>query len=413
MENVTLTAVSVSEIMSLFSIYWIGLFFTGRTKLRSRIFVKDLAETLPPGTDWPSLSIIVPARNERQAIIASLESLVKQDYPKFEIVVVNDRSTDSTGEAVQEFAQKNPRIKLINLTSLPQDWMGKPHALQKGAESSQSEWLLFTDADVTWGPGVLKKTLSQMLRTQGDFATIAFEPLLNSLWERLFLMTTYIFGFTFRPPWNVSNARSRTGFGVGQFCLLKRSVFEKVEGMSRIRLSIPNDMALGDAVKNNGFHCALFFGKDIFWCRWQEGLKGLLRGVEKNFFAGFGFNYFSAVILILIILGVNTGPLLGLFLAIVSKSPILIFLHFSGLAAIYLFCSDYLAQLHFRSYEILLLPLGGMYLIAALLWSIFYTEKNGGIRWRDTVYPKKQVLKHYLERNRWFKLCWTESRHHR
>jgi glycosyltransferase involved in cell wall biosynthesis len=339
----------------------------------------------------------------------SLQSLLQQDYPDLEIIVVNDRSTDNTGAIAGKFAEKHPNVKVCTIDSLPQGWMGKPYALQSGATASTGDWILFTDADAVWGKGVLKKTIARMLDTRAEFATTIFEPIIETLGERLFLVATYNFGFIFRPPWKVGDSKAKVGFGVGQFCLFRREVFRKISGMEKLRLSIPNDMALGDAAKFHGFRCQVFWGESIFWCRWQEGLYGLIRGVEKNFFAAFKFNYGIAAILFVLMLGINGGPVVGLLLALKERNWMFLVIHTLGFAGMALFCFDYHRQLKVRWFHLALFPLSGIFLAVALIWSILFTAKNGGIRWRDTHYSKDTVLEYLKERDRWFASAWAEA----
>ena len=125
--------------------------------VRHRGAIPALPAVKAPGA-LPSLSVIVPARNEATAIGPALASLLAQDYPGLEIVAVDDRSTDGTGDVLRALAAANPSLRVLRIDDLPSGWLGKNHALWRGAQRSTGTWLLFTDADVVFAPGTLRRT---------------------------------------------------------------------------------------------------------------------------------------------------------------------------------------------------------------------------------------------------------------
>lgn len=120
------------------------------------------------GMVYPSLSVIIPARNEEKSIKQAISQLIDQDYPNLEVIVVNDRSTDNTGVILEELKIKYPELKVITITDVPPYWLGKNHAVYQGVKQATGEWLLFTDADVLFSPGSLKSTVSYSLENKLD-----------------------------------------------------------------------------------------------------------------------------------------------------------------------------------------------------------------------------------------------------
>ena len=192
--------------------------------VRHRGAIPALPAVDVPGA-LPSLSVIVPARNEATAIGRALASLLAQDYPGLEIVAVDDRSTDGTGDVLRELASANPSLRVLRIDALPSGWLGKNHALWRGAQRSTGTWLLFTDADVVFAPGTLRRTLAYALAERLDHLTLA--PRLVS---RSFMLGAFVafFAYAFVALWGAylaNDPTSKRGVGVGAFNLVRREAY--------------------------------------------------------------------------------------------------------------------------------------------------------------------------------------------
>src|ERR1700693_4382257 len=137
-------------------VFWVAGVAPSLISLLSRSLDSVVAELEPPAV-WPKVSIIVPARDEAEKIEAAMRSKLAIDYPDFELLAVDDRSQDQTGAILDRLAAEDPRLCVIHLTSLPEDWLGKSHAMQVAASHAQGEFVLFTDADVFFSPDLLRK----------------------------------------------------------------------------------------------------------------------------------------------------------------------------------------------------------------------------------------------------------------
>src|SRR5690242_10359949 len=171
----------------------------------------------PPALDigCPRVSILFSARDEEEKLPAALATLMGIDYPDLEVIAVDDRSQDKTGQILDQFAKTHPRLRVVHVERLPEGWLGKPHGLQKAYEASSGEWLLFTDADVRFKPDVLRRAISLVKAHTPDHLTLLGEVEMVGFWEKL-LITFFGLGFHLAAdPSRVSNPRSSRYVGVG------------------------------------------------------------------------------------------------------------------------------------------------------------------------------------------------------
>jgi cellulose synthase/poly-beta-1,6-N-acetylglucosamine synthase-like glycosyltransferase len=230
------------------------------------------------GAGWPRVSIIVPARNEEQGIEPAAQSLLALDYPNYEVLAINDRSSDRTGEILDRVAAAaDGRLRVIRLTSLPSEWLGKTHAMHIGAGQATGEWLLFTDADVVFRPDTLRRAINFSLATAADHCVLVPTMLLKNWGERMvggFFQCMFVL-YWGHSPWRVANPGSRDYMGVGAFNLLRREAFNGIGGMERLRMEVVEDLKLGKLVKQHGFQQRAAFGRDLVTLHWAHGALGM------------------------------------------------------------------------------------------------------------------------------------------
>ncbi|NBT59142.1 glycosyltransferase, partial [bacterium] len=201
----------------------------------------------------PSLLIVVPARNEENTIETGLRSLTQLDYPNLEIVVVNDRSTDRTLTVIESIQHTHPSIKLLNLSSLPDHWLGKNHALHQGAQQNQSKLILFTDADVEISSEFLKRSVCFLEQNQLDH--LGGIPKVTSRSRLLYpLVGVFGLGFSlFTRPWQGKDPGKDRAVGIGAFNLVRRTAYEKVGGHESLAMRPDDDLKLALVLKRAGF----------------------------------------------------------------------------------------------------------------------------------------------------------------
>jgi len=356
----------------------------------------------------PRVSIIVPARNEEEDIELSLTRLRELDYGNYEVIAVNDRSTDRTGE-IMESVMKKPRpsapsgqafsqkkrevghsiLKVIHHRELPAGWLGKTHAMWTAANAATGDWILFTDADVLFKPDSLRRALAYAESEKADHVVLLPQMIMKRPGEFMmiaFFQTMFVFGHR---PWKVADPKSKDHMGVGAFNLIRRSVYDAVGTYEALRMEVLDDMKLGKVVKEAGFAQRNVFGGDLISLRWARGASGVVDNLTKNFFAVLSFQWWRTLISALGLAFLNLGPFLGVLLAHGwERLPY-------GIALLAMF-SIYVGM-SWRSrvpaYYFLLHPVSTLLFIYTLLLSMFHALWNDGIIWRGTRYPLEELRK--------------------
>lgn len=350
--------------------------------------MKSIDDTQPLADgDCPSVSILYAARDEAEKLSGALKTLLALDYPRYEIVAVDDRSEDGTTEILQAAARQNPRLKSVRVNSLPAGWLGKPYALQQAYENSTGEWLIFTDADVHFEPELLRRSIAIAEQQHWDHLTILGRAEMFTFGERVVLT---FFGLAFlmaARPWRVSEPRSRFYAGIGSFQLIRRSTYEAAGTHRRLAMEVVDDMKLGKLVKDAGFSSGVARGINSVSVRWHAGVRNIIRGTTKNFFAASGFR-----------LGITCMQLLGLLLLNVLPFVALPFAHGWGLVfclvSVGLACAlEVGAAIEFGVSPLYALthPIGALIFCWMLLRSTVVTLRDGGITWRGTFYPLEEL----------------------
>src|SRR5579863_6370631 len=340
----------------------------------------------------PRVSIIVPARNEELHIAPALTTLLKLDYDNYEVIAVNDRSTDRTGEVMNQIAvtpEAKGRLKVIHITELSSGWLGKAHAMWTAANQANGDWLLFTDADVLFRPDVLKRALTYAEAESADHVVLFPRMIVKSPGERMmiaFFQTLFVFGHR---PWKVADPKAKDHMGVGAFNMVRRSAYDAVGTYLALRMEVVDDMKLGKVVKNAGFAQRNVFGEDLISIRWARGARGVVENLTKNFFAVLSFQAWRTVLSVFGLAFLNFGPFVGVWMAHGwARVPYLVAL--GSMFAIYVGMSWRSAV---PAYYFLLHPVSSALFIYTLLRSMILTLWNDGIVWRGTKYPLDELRK--------------------
>jgi cellulose synthase/poly-beta-1,6-N-acetylglucosamine synthase-like glycosyltransferase len=339
----------------------------------------------------PRVSIIVPARNEEAAIEPALRSLLALDYDNYEVIAVDDRSTDRTGEIMDSLQNNSPEslLKVIHHRELPSGWLGKTHAMWTAANQASGEWLLFTDADVMFKPESLRRALAYAEAEHADHVVLFPQMIMHSPGERMmiaFFQTLFVFGHR---PWKVADPKTKDHMGVGAFNLVRRSAYEAVGTYKALCMEVVDDMKLGKVVKNAGFAQRNVFGGDLISIHWARGAMGIVNNLTKNFFAVLSFQRGRTVLSAFGLLFLNLGPFLGTWLAHGwMRLPYAVAL--GSMFAIYVGMSR---RSSVRPYYFLLHPVSTLLFTYTLLRSMFLALSNDGIVWRGTKYPLEELRK--------------------
>ena len=337
------------------------------------------------------VTIIVPARNEEEHIEKTLRQLLAIDYEHYEIVAVNDRSTDRTGEIMDRIAAGAfpNRLKVIHVKELPLGWMGKPHAMWTGAKQGTGEWLLFTDADVLFRPDVLNRTLSYAEAERADHVVLFPRMIMHSAGERMmvaFFQSMFVFGHR---PWKVADPKTKDHMGVGAFNLIRRRVYDAVGSYEALRFEVLDDMKLGKLVKEGGYIQRNVFGHDLISLRWVKGAMGMVNNLTKNFFAILSFQWWRTLGSVFMVLFLNLLPFVGVFAAHGwARVPYAI-----GLSSILGLYIGMARMSDVPVHYFFLHPVSTVMFAYILLRSMTLTLMQRGIFWRGTFYPLDELRK--------------------
>lgn len=247
-------------------------------------------DQFPQASDFPYVSVLVPARNEILNIEACVSSLLAQDYPSFEVLVLDDHSTDGTLPILQRMAGADSRLRVINGRSLPPGWLGKHWACHQLHQAASGELLLFTDADTRHVPSMLRDSVSALLADKADLVT-AFPREEVLTWGEQLSVPVISFGiFSFLPLYLVRLLRwPALSVTIGQFMLFRRKAFDSVGGYAAVRDNVVDDVNLGRRILANGFQWRLLDGTRHVTCRMYHSLGDVIEGFSKNAFAFFDY----------------------------------------------------------------------------------------------------------------------------
>jgi len=334
---------------------------------------------------WPGVSVVVTACDEAATLEPALASLRALDYPSLQIVVVDDRSCDGTAEIVDRIAAQDGRVTAIHVRELPDGWLGKVHAMHVGTGAATGELLLFTDADVVFGPRALRRAVSWFERDGLDHMGLI--PLMRTSSHGIALTLSAfatMLGVVVALARNAP-AGSKRAIGVGAFNLVRRKAFDATEGLPWLKLEVADDTGLALLMRRHGARWDIGLAVEDLELEWYPSLGALVGGLEKNL-----VGVIAAYSMPLGLLVANSPWIIG---GGVLIAPIL-----AGLP--WLWAAPILTlALHVRTawrvgqvtrlgfWAFFLSPLGHLVMSWALLRSTLACARNGGIRWRGTFYP--------------------------
>ncbi|MFZ0638261.1 MAG: glycosyltransferase [Candidatus Acidiferrales bacterium] len=369
---------------ALLALFWIVstvMTYRGMASIPSLTTIAPFA-----GPTFPRISILFAARDEAEKMPAALSSLLKLDYPNYEVIAVDDRSADATGKILDKAAARDAKLKVVHVTKLPKGWLGKPHALAAAYEKASGEWLIFTDADVQFAPDLVGRALAFVEREGADHLTLLVRLDLRGFWEPAAL--GYLGAcFALMRPWKTREPKSKAYMGVGAFQMIRRSTYEAIGTHRRLAMEVVDDMKLGKLVKVGGFRSMVAPSEHLVHVRWQEGFSNIVKGLTKNMFAGMGFSSFMALSVACNTLILSVAPVLGVIFArgaaqIAAAVAVVAAMVFEALLMPRARASRWFGVTH---------ALGALVIVYIILRSMVVTLGRGGVVWRGTFYPLEEL----------------------
>lgn len=335
----------------------------------------------------PDITVIVPARDEQETIQSTLESLLRSQGVRLQIIAIDDRSTDTTGERMEAVAAdwtgSSHSIQVIRNRELPEGWLGKPHALALGIERVKAPWILFTDADVEFVPNALSLALNMAVRENTDHFVLM--PTLTHRGVLIGAVQASVQALvqTKARMWKIADPQAKDFFGVGGFNLVRAEAFRAFGGIDRLRMEVAEDVSIGWLVKHElRGRSKMVLGPGLVKIEWIKGVFGIVRLLEKNAFAGLRYSVGMALLICFVIVLQVSVPVLALGAGPWGIAAFLAFHCGVGLV----FHANRKLNTISPWFALLYTPCAAI-LGWAFVRSTVLTLWRGGVAWRGTVYP--------------------------
>ena len=332
----------------------------------------------------PFISVLIPARNEEFNIRRCVESLLNQDYPSYEILVIDDNSTDKTGEILKELEEAHDNVRIYKGTKLAEGWYGKPWALQQLSRNAKGEYFVFADADTFHKEDSLTYMVSNMVYHKADLLSVLPKQKISTFGELLTVPAIYTMTSVLMPQPSIELLKwKEASYCLGQYFGIKAEVYRKIDGFEYVKHLITEDVAFGKEVKKRGYKTMFLDGHNFLSCRMYHSYLESFKGIGKNIYSSVGHNIFLAAFTILLILSTVGYPLAMFINALVTGVSIG---HFFIPVGIFLGLWVMVTKYHrLPWYNPVLYPLQFLNLLVLI---IFYTLKFRivpGVNWKGRI----------------------------
>lgn len=355
---------------------------------------------------FPKVSVILPARNEEKYIEKCLDSLLKQDYSNYEIVAINDSSSDRTGEIIQKYSTKNSKIIFINAEAKPEGWTGKNWACYQGYIKSTGQLFLFTDADTTHSSSTISLAVNNLLAKELDALTAIPKILANDFWTKITLPILWTLSISRYSALKANDPKTNVGYFFGSFFIITKKTYEAVGTHKAVKEEIVEDGALGRKVKEQGFKLRVVHGEDHIQAVWARNSSTLWHGLRRLMVPLYKREKIKASLMVvatfllliysLIVLPFSITMALDekdVTLTINNYSLDLILLFLTIMSILLLIITNVL-QLKYTIFQnslySLSFPLAGSFVFIAFLSSIINSGKKDVINWQGRRYSIKE-----------------------
>ena len=349
----------------------------------------------PPAKEFPFVSVLIPARNEAHNFTACVTSLLTQDYPNFEVIVLNDNSTDDTCRILERLAKNDNRLRVIQGAPLPEDWLGKHWACHQLDQAAIGELILFTDADTRHTPDMLRASVSALIAEHADLVTAFPREEVITWGERLLVPFMCWATFTFIPLRLVQKLHwSALSITLGQFMLFRRAAYDAVGGFEAVKSDVVDDVCLGRRIIASGGEWRFMDGTRHVSCRMYGGLRESIGGFSKTLFAVFDYRILPYVFAWTLAGLAILGPVIEFILHWVPR-------HLPSMPVEYTVISMVLSMIlwlitlwrfRFPRYLVFFYPLSmALFIVVAAL--SFLQVVSGTATWKDRVLDRSSALR--------------------
>jgi chlorobactene glucosyltransferase len=336
---------------------------------------------------YPMISICVPARNEERGVEACLTSMLEQDYPNFEVIVVDDNSTDATHDILQRLSEKHSNLTIIQGEPLPSDWHGKPFALYQAQKIAKGEYILFADADPVFDHDLLKTSMHIMQDRNLDMFSLLPGSIFSSFWEKAAQPVFFGFIGSMTPFRKVNSPEFPEAMGVGAFTMVEKKLYDRMGGHESLKQEILDDIGLARVAKSFGARLLIADGQKLISIRMYHSLEEIRIGWRKNMFIAMRKSIPRAFYYIFILIALTISPYL-LFIASWVNGEGFISQSISGinlfiiLSVNFVFCKE----LRISTLYMFTFPLGALVFAGVMISSMSQAIFAGTTEWRGRKY---------------------------
>jgi cellulose synthase/poly-beta-1,6-N-acetylglucosamine synthase-like glycosyltransferase len=342
---------------------------------------------------FPRVSVILPARNEERHIARCLDSLLAQDYPNFEIIAINDSSTDRTSEIIKAYAANDLRVLHIDASPKPEGWTGKNWACYQGYLRAEGELLLFTDADTKHLPSTMSFAVGQILSQNLEALTAIPRLICSDFWTRITMPSLSTFLYTRFSPLRVNDPKTKTGYFFGSFFIITRRTYKAIGTHEGVKEELVEDGALGGKVKAGKFRMKMVRGERQIDAVWARDLSTLWHGLRRLMIPLYYQDKAGAHMMVLAVFFILFAPFVSLpYLPVASFArnasfPILVGLEISAIALI---IATTAVQCRLAIFEspvyAFAAPLSGAVISFSFMSAVVDARRKGAVNWRDRQY---------------------------
>jgi len=342
----------------------------------------------PPA--WPRCSVLVPARNEEDNIARCTGGLLAQDYPDFQVIVLDDNSTDRTWQILQGLAANDPKLMLIKGKPLPDDWLGKHWACHQLAQVADGELLVYVDADTSHEPGMLRGAAAAMAAENTCLISALPRQIVVS-WSEMLSIPAFYLGMLCGVPLELTRLqRNPLLFAIlGQFLVFRRDTYDAAGGYAAVRHNVVDDIAIGRRVHTMGLKYKLLDGDGLVSCRMYRNFDQVWKGLTKSTFATFNFDPYFLTLMYTLVLIFFVSPPVVLGIGLAQPQVPMEITAMAGIAVILnlvLWTVSHL-RFHFPLYLVLIYPFSAIFMTVVALASMILTIQGKAL-WKGRIMPK-------------------------
>jgi len=336
----------------------------------------------------PFVSILVPARNEERCIRECIESLANQIYPNYEIIILDDDSSDDTPRILDELQSLYPQlISVIHSHELPDSWIGKSHACHVLSRYAKGDYLLFTDADTVHSPYALNSLVQGAQEKQVDLLSAIPYQTLTSIWEHLMVPFMHVLYHGYLPNSFIYTKKKSSFIAAnGQIMLFHADAYDAIGGHESVKNSMVEDIDIARNIKESGAKVVLANATSLVSCSMYTGFEDVFKGFSKNFFAGFQRKYIPFVIFLIHIMNVYVFPVILLIISLITENATLLI--WSIVLLMQGMLIRLLSTIQFRLplFHIILQPFSALFAIIIGCNSLLWSMPGKSTVWKNRVY---------------------------